>query len=157
MKHSFKARIYKTGINWCVDVPSKIIKQLTADKGRFHIKGQINGFDFIKTLVPVKGRPYRLFVNQAMMKGGGTAVDKTAGFKIEPNKKKAVKAYRAPKALTEQLKLHKLTQEFKAITPSRKKEILKYLSAIKTEEILLKNVDKVIRQLKNKEKHVRIP
>jgi len=157
MEHSFKARIYKTGINWCVDVPSKIIKQLAADKGRFHIRGQINGFDFTKTLVPVKGGPYRLFVNQAMMKGGGTAVDKTAEFKIEPNKKRVVKAYRAPKALTEQLKLHKLTKEFKDLTASRRKDILKYLSYIKTDEILLKNVDKVIRQLKNKEKHVRIP
>jgi len=34
MRHTFKAKIYKTGINWCVDVPAKISGQMIAGKGR---------------------------------------------------------------------------------------------------------------------------
>lgn len=157
MKHSFKAKIYSVGINWCVDVPRRITKQLTAERGHIKIKGQINGFTFTKTLMPVKSSPYRLFVNQAMMKGGGTALGKTAAFKIEQNPNKAIKKYAAPKLLIEQLNKNKLTSDFNNLTPSRKKDILKYLSYIKTTETLSKNVDKLVKQLRDKKKNVRIP
>jgi hypothetical protein len=42
-------------------------------------------------------------------------------------------------------------------TFARKKDILKYLNSIKTEETLASNILKVIRQLHAKEKNVRIP
>lgn len=104
MKHTFKAKIYKIGINWCVDVPTKITELLTAEKGRINIKGQINGFEFSKTLMPVKNEPHRLFVNQAMMKGGKTTLGETATFEIEQDSEKADKEYPTPLMLTEQLK-----------------------------------------------------
>lgn len=93
MKEHFKAKIYKTGMNWCVDVPIKITEQLIADKGYIKIKGQINNFDFAKTLVPVKNAPYRLFVNLKMMKGGKTALGEVASFDIEKENNKVVKEY----------------------------------------------------------------
>lgn len=154
MKHSFKAKIHSVGINWCVDVPRRITRQLTAEKGYIKIKGEINGFSFTKTLIPVKKSPYRLFVNQAMMKGGATALGKMATFKIEQNPDKKIKRYTRPKALTEQLTKNKLTSDFNNLTPSRKKDILKYLSYVKTNETLSKNVAKLIKQLRDKEKNV---
>lgn len=157
MEHTFKAKINKTGINWCVDVPTKITELLTAEKGRINIKGQINGFEFSKTLMLVKNEPHRLFVNQAMMKGGKTTLGEIAMFKIEQNTDKAVKEYPTPLILIEQLKKYQLTTVFDNLTTSRKKDILKYLNYIKTEETLLKNITKLITQLKNKEKNIRIP
>ena len=73
MIYQFDAKIYKIGINWAVDVPQSIVQEMTPEKGYIRIKGQINDFDFIQTLIPVKNAPYRLFVNQIMMKGGKTA------------------------------------------------------------------------------------
>ena len=157
MKYIFKSKIYKTGINWCVDVPYKITDKLVAQKGRFNIKGQINGFDFTKTLVPVKNNRYRLFVNQAMMKGGKTSLGQIAVFEVEEDREKVSKEYPIPKALSDQLKHHELIKEFECLTASRKKDILKYLNYIKREETLLKNMKKLIIQLSNKEKNVRIP
>ena len=157
MKHTFKAKIYKTGINWCVDVPTAITELLTAEKGRIKIKGQINNFDFTKTLMPVKNAPHRLFVNQTMMKGGKTALGETATFVIEQNNEKTNKKYSIPLILTEQLKKHQLTSDFDNLTASRKKDILKYLSYVKAEKTLQKNIDKLISQLKNNERNVRIP
>jgi hypothetical protein len=157
MKYTFSAKIYKTGINWCVDVPTDVTAKLTADQGRINIKGNINGFDFTKTLMPVKDAAHRLFVNQAMMKGGKTALSKTATFVIEPNSEKTVKTYPTPSLLTDKLKEHQLTRAFDILTASRKKDILKYLNSIKTEKTLLKNIDKLITQLKDNEKNLRIP
>lgn len=157
MKHTFKAKIYKSGINWCVDVPEEITKQLTSEKGRINIKGQINGFEFVKTLMPVKNAPFRLFVNQTMMKGGKTALGEIANFAIEQNTEKIIKEYSIPKLLEEKLDENQLTSDFNSLTASKKKNILKYLSYVKTEETLLKNIDKLIIQLKNNAKNVRIP
>ena len=157
MKHTFKAKIYQTGINWCVDVPSEITESLTPEKGRIYIKGQINGFDFIKTLMPVKSAYHRLFVNKTMMQGGNTGLGQVATFNIEQDNERTVKEYPTPLILVEQLKENQLTTEFDNLTTSKKQNILKYLNYVKTEETLLKNIDKLITQLKNKEKNVRIP
>jgi Domain of unknown function (DUF1905)/Bacteriocin-protection, YdeI or OmpD-Associated len=157
MKYTFIAKIYKTGINWCVDVPTDVTEKFTVDKGRINIKGEINGFDFAKTLMPIKDAPYRLFVNQAMMKGGKTALGELATFVIEQNNSSTVKEYPTPSLLTEKLIKNQLTKEFDSLTVSRKNDILKYLNYVKTEETLLKNIDKLITQLKNNVKNVRIP
>ena len=130
---------------------------MTAMKGRINIKGQINGFHFTKTLMPVKNSNHRLFINEAMMKGGSTALGEIANFKIEQDKSKVVKDYLIPKKLVEYLDKNKLTKDFENLTESRKKDILKYLSYIKTEETLIKNINKLISQLKNREKNIRIP
>jgi ribosomal protein S8 len=156
-KYKFKAEIYKVGINWCVNVPTEITSQLIAEKGKIDIKGKINGYDFIKTLMPVKDASHRLFVNQQMMKGGKTALGNIANFEIEQNNGKVSKEYSKPKLLIEQLDKHNLTTDFENLSASRAKDILKYLSYIKTEETLIKNINKLIMQLKNKDKNIRIP
>jgi hypothetical protein len=155
--HTFTAKIYKTGINWCVDVPKRITGTLKATKGFISIKGEINGFKFTKSLVPVKDGPYRLFVNLKMMKGGNTALGEKARFVIQPAPNKKVVDYPQPTLLRQALAANALTASFNELTTSRKRDILKYLNSIRTEEILKKNVDKVISQLKDKEKNVRIP
>jgi hypothetical protein len=157
MKHEFKAKIYPTGINWAVDVPSRISKKMMPTKGYIKIKGYINDFKFIQTLVPVKNSPYRLFVNKIMMDGGKTALGQVALFSIEQDDRAEIKAYPPSKMLIAELRKHRLTKAFNALTPSRKKDVLKYLSFIKTEATLKKNIDKLINQLQNKERNVRIP
>ncbi|SFH41247.1 DUF1905 domain-containing protein [Pedobacter insulae] len=157
MKYSFQAKIYQIGINWAVDVPRDISQKMTPEKGYIRVKGQINRFDFTQTLVPVKNAPYRLFVNLIMMKGGKTAVGEIAVFEIEQNHTHVDKMYPMPKLLADALQHHELTKDFNHLSPTRIKDILKYLSYVKTEETMKKNIDKVILQLKNKEKNTRIP
>jgi hypothetical protein len=157
MKHNFKAKIYKIGINWAVDVPKELADQMKPEKGYIRIKGTINGFEFIQTLVPVKNGPYRLFVNFIMMKGGKTALGETASFEIEQNFTVVDQMYAMPKLLQKALDKHQLREQFNLLTPSRRKDILKYLSYVKTERTMLGNIEKVAAQLKNKNKDVRIP
>jgi uncharacterized protein YdeI (YjbR/CyaY-like superfamily) len=76
----------------------------------------------------------------------------TATFVIEPNSEKTVKTSPTPSLLNDKLKEYQLKKTFKILTASRKKDILKYLNSIKTEETLLKNIDKLITQLRDKKK-----
>ena len=156
-KYKFKAEIYITGINYCVDVPKKITSEMTATKGYIKIKGTVNEFPFKKSLVSVKGGLYRLFVNIPTLKGAKTSVGKTADFEIEQDNNVVKKEYPVPITLTEQLKKRKLLDDFNSLTESRKKDILKYLNYIKTEETLLKNIEKLITQLENQDKNPKIP
>ncbi len=157
MEHHFKAEIYKTGINWAVDVPRSITDQLKKDKGYIRIKGSVNGFDFKQTLVPVKNSPHRLYVNLIMMKGGQTAVGEIAVFAIGQNDELVEKMYDMPEMLVASLKINQLEKEFEQLNATRKKDILKYLHYLKTAETMQKNIDKVIVQLQQKAKQVRIP
>ena len=157
MKRHFTATIYKTGINTCVDVPDTITREMVPQKGYILVRGRINHFIFTKTLVPVKNGPYRLFVNTAMLKGAATSLGSIASFSIEQDHKKAEKNYPVPDLLSNELRKNKLSSDFNNLTASRKKDVLKYLSYIKTEETLKKNIDKLMQQLREKKKNVRLP
>jgi hypothetical protein len=156
-KYNFKAKIYKVGINACVDVPNKITDKMEPKNGYIKINGKINGFDFNKNLVPVKDNPYRLFVNIPMLKGGNTELGKIADFVIAQDFNTQRKKYDKPKKLIDELKSKKLTSDFNDLTEARQYEILKYLNNIKTEKTLERNIDKLVGQLERKEKNVRIP
>jgi uncharacterized protein YdeI (YjbR/CyaY-like superfamily) len=71
----------------------------------------MNGFNFTKTLMPVKNAMHRLFVNQTMMKGGKTALGQVATFIIEQDTEKIVIEYPTSLALTEELKKNKMKTE----------------------------------------------
>ena len=157
MNYQFTAKIYKIGINWAVDVPLEISGKMQPEKGYIRIKGQINKFDFIQTLVPVKNAPYRLFVNLIMMKGGKTALGETATFTIAQNHTLVEKIYPMPEILVHALTKNHLHDQFNELSASRKKDVFKYLSYLKNEETIQKNIDKLIVQLHNKDKNARIP
>lgn len=153
----FKAAIYKTGINTCADVPDTITRKMKPTQGKIHIKGTVNGFAFVKTLVPVKGKPYRLFVNAPTLKGAEAAIGETANFVITQDLHKIKKKYTMSPAFRRQLQMHKVIKDFKALTPARQQDILKYLSFVTREETLMKHAGKIIEKLKAGEKNIRIP
>ncbi|WP_129717260.1 YdeI/OmpD-associated family protein [Pedobacter sp. SYP-B3415] len=155
--YQFKAQIYKTGINWCVDVPVAITARMTPEKGYIHIHGVINGFDFTKTLVPVKNAPYRLFVNAIMMKGGKTALGQVASFEIKQVKKKQEAVPNMHPDLEAALSREGLSAAFGALTAARRRDAIKYLYKVKTDETRTANINTIIAQLRNGEKNVRIP
>lgn len=155
--HSFQAVIYKTGINYCVDVPREITMQLEAVKGYISIKGTINGFPFTKSLVPVKNACYRLFVNIPTLKGAHAKHGDTASFVIAQNRDTAQKHYPMPDLLYATLEKENLLQQFNNLSAARKKDVLKYLSQLKTTTTLQNNINKIITQLHKNVTNVRIP
>jgi hypothetical protein len=153
----FKAKIYKVGINSCVDVPVAVTTNMVRVKGYIKVKGTIHGFNFTKTLIPVKEGPFRLYVNMAMLKGSESKVGDRVTCVIEEDFSKVKKDYPEPPSLRQHLKERKLEQEFDNLTAFRKADILKYLSRIKNDDTLRKNIAKLIAKLEAKEKVIRIP
>lgn len=151
MSFSFTATIHKTGINPCVPVPKRITDKMVPAKGYIPIKGKINGHPFVQTLVPVKGKEYRLYVNGPMLKGGKATNGDTAKFVIEQNLRPETRDPKMLPAFKKRLTEEKLATVFAKLTPYRQKEILKYLSFLKTEESVQRNIAKVIAQLKQQE------
>ncbi|HUR66119.1 MAG TPA: YdeI/OmpD-associated family protein [Chitinophagaceae bacterium] len=150
MRFAFKARIYKVGINPCVKVPLSITAKLKADKGYIPIKGTIQHYFFQHTLCPVKGEKYRLHVNGPMLKGGNLKLGDVAHFMIEQDTLERNKNVPMPPIFRKKLAENKLLTAFQALTPSRQKEVNRYLGNLKTEEALNRNIDKLINVLKGK-------
>lgn len=148
MRFSFEAKIYKVGINPCVDVPFSVTKKMIVSKGYIPIKGKIKNHPFQQTLVTVKNAEYRLYVNGPMLKGSKTKLGESVKFTIEQDFEP--KMISMPKELKAKLDQHKLMAAFNALTPGRQKELLKYLNFLKIEESLKRNIDKVIHQLEKK-------
>lgn len=157
MAFTFKAKIYKVGINPCVKVPTHITKTMKPEKGNIPIKGKIENHSFNQTLVPVKGEPYRLFVNIPMLKGAHVKLGQTVRFSIEQNFTSRKREFPMLSVFKTKLDEHNLHPDFKNLTPSRQKEILKYLNSLKSEDALQRNINKVIDQLKKKNSKTSIP
>ena len=150
MKFRFEAKIYKVGINPCVDVPLRITTRMISKNGYIPVKGKIQSYTFTQTLVPVKNSEYRLYVNGPMMKGANVQVGDIAKFSIDQDFASRKKTWTMPKPLEQKLLKDDLLSAFSALTPSRQKDILKYLNNLKTEEALTRNIEKVIGQLQKR-------
>ncbi len=149
MKFSFKAKIYKVGINPCVKVPLRITKTMVARKGYIPVNGTIEDYAFQQTLCPVKNNPYRLYVNGIMLKGSGMSLGKTARFVIEQDlSKKPRKDSTMSPVFKKKLMDSGVFSDFKKLTPARQKEIIRYLHYLKTDEAKARNMAKVVDQLK---------
>jgi len=149
MGKTFKAVIYKVGINPCVDVPEKISSKLLARRGYIPILGKINGHHFEQHLVPVKAGPYRLYVNIPMLKGAEVKVGDTAKFELEQGDL-SPKQVATSAALKTRLIKEDLVSEFNNLIPSRQKEINKYIGSLKTDDARERNIEKVVKMLKEK-------
>ncbi|HEX5111800.1 MAG TPA: YdeI/OmpD-associated family protein [Saprospiraceae bacterium] len=98
----------------------------------------------------MKGEGYRLYVNGPMMKGADVKVGQTATFQIEQSMRRK-KPIPMLNALKQKLEENSLVAAFKKLTPSRQKEILKYLGFLKSEEARERNIEKIIKGLKGEE------
>jgi hypothetical protein len=157
MKYSFKARIYKIGVNPCVRVPYRITDQLKATKGYIPVKGTIEDHFFQQTLCPVKGEGYRLYVNGPMLKGAHLTVGQTAHFIIGQDTMERNKNHPMAPDFKKKLVENDLIEIFEKLTPSRQKEINRYLNNLKTEESLKRNIDKLIKAFKGKAASILVP
>jgi hypothetical protein len=147
---SFRAKIYKVGINLCVKVPASFTATMRAVKGYIPVRGTIDGHPFIQTLVPVKGEPYRLYVNGIMLKAAQKKNGQYAVFTLEQDDTPAEIAHPMPLFFQQKLKEYKLSEAFELLTPYRRKEIIRYLNFLKTAEAKERNAAKVIRMLREK-------
>jgi hypothetical protein len=149
---SFKAKIEIIGINPFVFVPEnildKIFKQSGRNKGNIPVCGKINGKNFTQTLLRYKGE-WRLYINTVMLPESPKRIDEiiTVTIQFDPKERtitphpKLVKAFKANRIAK---------KIFDNLIPSRKKEIVRYISSLKTDKSIEANIEKAISHLLGK-------
>lgn len=145
----FLGKVEIIGVNPYVIPPEKVLlklfKEAGREKGPIPVKGKINGKDFIQTIVKYQNA-WRLYLNTPMRKTTGIVVGDVADFSIEfDNSSREIPIH--PKFKEALKKNEKAKIAFSKYAPSHQKEINRYLNNIKTESILIKNIDRVVRHL----------
>ena len=72
--------------------------------------------------------------------------------KIEYDDRPPKDAITMPVLLEKRLKKDKLMSLFNTLSPSRQKEVFKYLHSLKSEDAIARNIEKVVADLKNKQR-----
>lgn len=152
----FKAKIDLIGINPFVRVPQPILKnifkQAGKDKGPVTVCGKIEGHPFIQTLVKYSGQ-WRLYINTPMLKASSKKVGDTIHLQLEFDSVERVIPIH-PK-LDAALKKNKEAKKvFDALPPSRRKEIIRYISFLKTEVSIDRNILRAIQFLSGKKRFI---
>ena len=146
---AFTARIQKIGINPYVLLPAAVLKSIFNKAGKYKgavpVKLKIGTKDFIQNLVKYSGK-WRLYLNAPMRNAAGKEVGDLITVQIDFDLKPRTTPIH-PK-LKQALKENKQAKlAFDKLSPSRQKEILKYINFLKSEESVDKNVQKTISAL----------
>lgn len=148
MPHRFSVTIQKIGINPLVEVPLRVSRAI-GKSGYVPVAGTLNGKPFRATLVPTGGGRHRLFINGEMRRGARVDVTDriTVVLRIDPRPR----VIPMPRRLSGELRTNRnASNRWKKLTPSRRKEILRYLNSAKHVKTLDRNVKKVIAMLTEK-------
>jgi len=146
---SFSAKIFIIGVNPYTLVPKKVLdelfKQARKSKGAIPICGTLNGKKYVQTLVKYSGK-WRFYLNTPMRKSAGIDVGDRAHVKMKfDSRSREIIAH--PNFL-EALKNNVVAKNvFEKLTPSRRKEIVRYIGFLKTEESRQRNIKKVMQHL----------
>ncbi len=153
---SFVAKIFIIGVNPYVIPPKEILKNLFAqvgrDRGPIQVKGKLNNHPFRQTLVKYAGK-WRLYLNTPMRKATGLDVGNKAEIVLEYDTEERVLEIH-PKlnaALNENKTARKVLD---SLPPSRRKEIIRYIGFLKSEEAVDKNVRRAIQFLNGKQRFI---
>lgn len=144
--YEFLAEIKIIGINPYVSIPESILKSIFEDanknKGAIQIKGEVNKKPYLQNLVKYAGE-WRLYINMLMLDNSpkriGEEIKLTISF--DP-RERIIQMHPLLKEAIDKNENAKLV--FEKLAPSIKKEIVRYISQLKTHEAIVANVAKAI-------------
>lgn len=137
------------GINPHVLIPPEILKYIFQkagkDKGAIPVKLKIGSKNFIQNLIKYSGK-WRLYLNtpmrKAVAKDVGDMIDVQIDFDAKP---RTTPIHPKLKKAFSENKEAKIA--FDMLSPSRQKEILKYINFLKSVESVDKNIQRAINHL----------
>ena len=142
---SFRAKIYKVGINRCVDVPQRISRALGQDKD-VPVNGYVEDVEIRSTLVPRGGGKYRLFIHSRTYEALG--VDAGDVVQICLARDSQSREIPIPKDLSEALRANKNAQAaFENLPPGARRGFLRWLADAKRSETRDRRIQEGIKRL----------
>jgi len=142
MTQQFSSTIYKLGINPCVEVPLRVSRAF-GRRGYVPVAGRLHGKPFLANLVPTGRGRHRPFINGEMRNQAKVDVGDriTVTLKFDPRPREVP----VPNDLARALRSHRTARAaWGLLTPSRRKEVLRYLISVKRQQTLDRNIRKVI-------------
>ncbi len=154
--HQFRANLEIIVGNPFVFVPATILEevfqQANKNKGAIPIRGTINGKPYQQTLVKYSGH-WRLYVNLKMLKDSPRRIGEEIAVEIEFDPSdRTIEPHPTFTAALEGNPQAKAA--FDRLSPSRQKEINRYIANLKTEESIERNVIRALRFLSGEGKFV---
>jgi len=154
--NTFTAQINIIGINPFVFIPKPVLEyifqQAKKERGQIPIVLKIDGHPFKQTLVKYAG-DWRLYLNTPMRKAAGKDVGDYASFEITLDlENRTLKPH--PKlelAINNNVEAKEI---FHQLAQHLQKEIIRYISNLKTEEAVDRNIKKAIQFLLGKERFI---
>lgn len=153
---SFSAKIQIIGVNPYVLLPLELLKYIFGkagkNKGAIPVKLKIGKENFIQNLVKYSGK-WRLYLNGPMRKAAQKDVGDVIEIRIDydPSERTTPMHPRLKSALKDN---KEAKAAFDKLSPSRKKEILRYINFLKSDESVDKNVQRAIGFLTNRQSFV---
>lgn len=146
MQLCFNAKIEIVGINPYVQLPNDVLNEIFTqaqkDKGPIPVKGFINDKPFLQRLMKFKGI-WRLYINTSILKNSPKRIGESITIKIEFDPAERVITPH-PKLISAFALNRQAKAVFDALIPSLQFEIVRYISNLKTEESVDRNVIKTI-------------
>jgi hypothetical protein len=143
---AFEAQIEMIGINPFVFIPDTILQGLFAkagkNKGPIPVRGTVNGDPFTQTLVKYAGA-WRLYINTIMLKDSPKRVGEMINITISYDPVPRIIAMH-PKLESALKKSKPAKKVFESLPPSRQKEIIRYISYLKSAAAVDRNVSRAI-------------
>ncbi|MDO6761696.1 YdeI/OmpD-associated family protein [Tamlana sp. 2_MG-2023] len=150
--HSFTAIIEMIGINPYVQIPETILKEIFVQagktKGHIPIKGTVNKQLYTQTLLKYSGL-WRLYINTTMLKNSPKRIGEEINITIEfdPSDRTIAPHPKFLEALKNNLEAK---SKFDNLSPSAKKEMVRYITSLKTEESRDRIIERAITYLLGK-------
>lgn len=133
-------------------VLEELFKQAGRDKGPIQVKGKLNGHPFQQNLVKYAGK-WRLYLNTPMRKAASIDVGDTGEVFLEFDAEERVLTIH-PKLEAALSKNKSAKKIFDGLPPSRRKEIIRYIGFLKSEQSVDLNVKRAILFLLGKHRFI---
>lgn len=147
--HVFSARIYKVWMVRFVDVPADISKKLGPETA-VPVMGTVEGVPLRSTVVPRGNGAYRLAIHGDIRKK--LHVEAGAVLEVAIRRDEESREPELPPALVLALRNSpKAQQKFRAMTTALRRQIVRYLVAVKSQATLERRVLKFIARLEKRE------
>lgn len=142
----FSAVLDLIGINPFVALPEEVLQQLFTQSGKSKspvpVQGTVNGKPYQQSLVKFAGQ-WRLYINLTMLDNSPKRIGETITVSIayDPGDRSIPANPGFLKALAENKEAMLV---FETLTPSLQKEMIRYISLLKTEKSVALNIKKAI-------------
>lgn len=150
--YSFKAVLEIIGINPYVRVPENILTAIFAQagksKGHIPVAGTVNDLPYKQTLLRYSGL-WRLYINTLMLKDSPRRIGETIRVSIEFDP--ADRTIKPHPDFTGALENNpEAKAEFESLSPSKQKEMVRYISSLKTGASRTRVIERAINSLLGK-------